>query len=87
MSDDIRVDQLRARRMALGCAWLFLAVPGILGVIVLLASGGTSVVGWILAGVYVLGTAYLLTLFIRASKLAVSPMESRSGWIGWRRAG
>lgn len=85
MSDDIRVDQLRARRMAIGCAWLFLAVPGVFGVVVLLASGGTSVPGWVLTGAYVLGTVLLLVLFLRASQLKVAPMESRSNWIGWRR--
>ncbi len=85
MGEDIRVDQLRARRTALGCAWLFLAVPGVFGVIVLLASGGTSVPGWILTGLYVAGTALLLVLFVRAGQLKVAPMESRSGWIGWRR--
>lgn len=85
MSDDIRIDQLRSRRLAIGCAWLFLALPGVFGVIVLIASGGNSAVGWILTSTYALGTVYLLYLFVRASNLAVTPMESRSGWIGWRR--
>lgn len=85
MSDDIRVDQLRARRTALGCAWLFLALPGALGIVVLLNSGGSSVPGWILTVAYVGGTALLLTLFVRAGQLKVAPMESRSNWIGWRR--
>lgn len=85
MSDDIRVDQLRARRTAIGCAWLFLAVPGVFGVVVLLASGFSSVPGWVLTVTYVLGTAVLLTLFVRAGQLKVAPMESRSSWIGWRR--
>lgn len=85
MSDDIRVDQLRARRTALGCAWLFLAVPGVFGIVVLLASGGTSVPGWVLTGLYAVGTVLLLTLFVRAGQLKVAPMESRSSWIGWRR--
>jgi cytochrome c biogenesis protein CcdA len=85
MGDDIRVDQLRARRTALGCAWLFLAVPGVFGVLVLLNSGGSSVPGWILTIAYVAGTVLLLTLFVRAAQLTVAPMESRSNWIGWRR--
>lgn len=85
MSDDIRVDQLRARRTALGCAWLFLAVPGVFGVVVLIGSGGDSVPGWMLTGAYAVGTVLLLVLFVRAGQLKVAPMESRSNWIGWRR--
>jgi hypothetical protein len=50
-----------------------------------LGSGGSSVVGWVLTGIYVVGTGYLGFLFVRAGRLGVAPMESRSGWIGWRR--
>ncbi len=69
----------------MGCAWLFLAVPGVFGVVVLIGSGGTSVPGWVLTVTYLLGTALLLVLFLRAGQLKVAPMESRSNWIGWRR--
>jgi hypothetical protein len=85
MAEDMRIEQLTARRQAIGCAWLFIAVPGIFGVVVLLASGFTSAVGWILTAIYIGATILLGTLFVRAGKMALAPMESRSGWIGWRR--
>lgn len=85
MGDDMRIDLLRSRQMALGCAWLFLAMPGVFGIVLLLGTGGRSVTGWILTGLYALGTLYLGILFVRASRLSVAPMENRSGWIGFRR--
>ncbi len=85
MAEDIRIEQLTARRQAIGCAWLFVAVPGVFGVVVLLASGFTSTVGWVLSVIYLVVTVYLGILFVRAGKMALAPMESRNGWIGWRR--
>jgi hypothetical protein len=83
MSDDVRIDQLRARRAAIGCTWLFLAVPGILGVVLLFTSDFTSTLAWVLTGIFLIGTGYLVYMFRRANTMPVAVAESR--WFGRRK--
>jgi hypothetical protein len=82
MGEDMRVDLLRARRQAIGCTWLFLAFPGVLGIIVVATSGGSSVLGWVLVGIFLVGTAYLVSLWVRAPHMKVSQGRVRSSWFG-----
>ncbi len=57
--------------MGVGCAWLFLAVPGVFGIVVLLSNGGRSAAGWALTSVFLVGTGYLLFLFVNADRIGV----------------
>ncbi len=85
MTEDMRANELRARRAVLGCAWLFLALPGVFGIVALIGSGFTSTVGWVLSVIYVLGTIILLTLFVLAPRMRLSERSSGKGIFGMSR--
>jgi len=78
----MRTDLVRARRTALGCAWLFIAVPGVLGIFGLIHSGFTSLFGWLMTTFFLLATFYLGMLFIRARSLSVAEPKTRRGRYG-----
>ena len=83
VAEDFRSEVVRNRRFALGCAWLFVAVPGVFGIVVLIGSGFTSIIGWIMTSIFTLTTAVLLAAFVRARSMPVAaPGSGRRGRFG-----
>ena len=81
VGEDMRDDQVRARRGALAFLWVFLSLPGVFGIMGVINSGFTSLIGWLVSSVYVLATIILAVAFVNARRMPVAPRN------GGRRLG
>jgi uncharacterized membrane protein YkvI len=82
MVDDMRVQRRRARRWALAICWIFAAVPSFFGFLLLVRTGYTSLLGWVIAVFFVLTTIFLAYAFVNADTLPVSQRNTgRRRWM------